>query len=146
MAAIALGVGAYFFIAMSGNSTIAPKSGLPKELPVLTPEERTQLENSHGFQALVSYTDGGFEPAKLTIKKGETVRFTNNSSEDLWVSAGSSSGAVYPGTGKECGQSAFDSCRVLKPMHFWEFTFDIAGTWGYKNVSDTKMTGVIIVE
>jgi plastocyanin len=116
-------------------------------VPPLTPAEQAQLAASHGFQYLVSYTDGGFEPSTLTIKKGETVRFTNNSDEDLWVAATGASGTIYPaGSGNECGQSAFDSCVVLHHGDFWEFTFTQAGTWSYQNNRDTKMTGTIIVK
>jgi plastocyanin len=121
-----------------------PAGGVHTQPP--SPEVMAYLAASKGFQYLVSYTGRGFEPATLTVKKGETVRFTNNSSEGLWVAATGSSGAVYPaGTGNECGQSAFDSCKVLKSGEFWEFTFTTAGTWGYKNNSDTKMTGTITV-
>lgn len=144
---VAVAVGIYFYIATSGTPVAAvPKKMLPSDWPAPTPEEKAQLATSKGAQVLVSYTERGFEPVKVTIKKGDTIRFANNSSGDLWVSAGGSVGSVYPGTGKECGQSAFDSCRILRPLHFWEFTFDIAGTWGYKNVSDTAMMGVVIVQ
>src|SRR3989344_4513846 len=99
--------------------------------PPLSAAMQAVLAKSNGFQLLVSYTDRGFEPPAATIKKGQTVRFTHNSSRDLWVAATGTAGAVYPGTGKECGQSAFDSCFSLKPQEFWEFTFEVAGTWSY---------------
>ena len=82
---------------------------------------------------LVSYTDRGFEPSNTTIKSGETIRFTNNSSHDLWIAAnGTSANPIYPGT-SNCGASALDTCKSLKPGDFWEFTFTQAGTWGYQN-------------
>ncbi|MDB5238362.1 MAG: Plastocyanin [Candidatus Kaiserbacteria bacterium] len=120
------------------------------DLPVPTgpsATEAAQLKASTGFQELVSYTDGGFAPGKLSVKKGDTVRFTNSSKADLWVAATGASGSVYPGkTVDECGQSAFDSCRVIAPGGFWEFTFDTAGTWGYQNNRDTAMTGMIVIQ
>ena len=39
-----------------------------------------------GFQYLISYTDQGFTPKTLLVKKGETVRFTNNSDAPLQLS------------------------------------------------------------
>jgi plastocyanin len=120
-------------------------SAVSKAPPPPSADVAAKLAKSHGFQALVSYTDRGFEPAVASIKKGDTVRFTNNSTEDLWVAATGTSGAVYPGTGKECGQSAFDACATLKHGEFWEFTFDAVGTWGYKNNSDIAKTGIIHV-
>jgi plastocyanin len=122
-----------------------PTTGMHTEPP--TPETMAYLAASKGFQYLISYTGRGFEPATLTIKKGETIRFTNNSAGGLWVAATGTSGKIYPsGTGNECGQSAFDSCKVMKSGEFWEFTFTTVGTWGYKNNADTKMTGTVTVK
>ena len=114
--------------------------------PPFTDEVKAELAASKGFQVLVSYTDNGFEPATTTVQKGDTVRFTSNSSEDLWVASTGASGAVYPGTGKECGQSSFDTCHVLKHGEFWEFTFTTSGTWSYRNNRNTKMAGVVHVK
>jgi plastocyanin len=101
------------------------------------------LAKSKGFAALVSYTDNGFEPAAVTINAGEAVRFINNSSgELLWV-ASTSTTAAYPGT-SECGGSSFDTCKALKKGEFWEFTFDEAGTWHYRNNSDISKTGTVL--
>lgn len=115
-------------------------------IPPLTPEIQAVLAKSHGFQALVSYTDRGFEPNTVTIKKGDTIRFTNNSREDLWVAATGGAGALYPNITNGCGSSALDTCRVLKPLEFWEFTFDTAGTWSYQNNRDTTVTGHVRVQ
>jgi plastocyanin len=125
-----------------------PSAAIPsRQVPPLTPEMQAVLAKSHGFQALVSYTDRGFEPSTITIKKGETVRFTNNSSGDLlWVaSTGTMSGKVYPADSAACGQSAFDVCQSLKPHEFWEFTFTAAGTWSYQNNLDPSQTGIVRV-
>jgi plastocyanin len=111
-----------------------------------SPEIMAYLAKSTGFQYLVSFTERGFEPSTITIKKGETVRFINNSSEDLWVSATGDSGAVYPGTGKECGQSSFDTCKTLKKGEFWEFTLADEGAWSYHNNFDLERMGVIVVK
>jgi len=117
--------------------------------PPFTPAVQAQLAASKGFQVLVSYTDRGFESPDVTIHKGDTIRFTNNSSEDLWVASAGIPGTTntYPaGAGSQCGQSAFDSCNVIGRGEFWEFTFDVVGTWGYQNNRDTKMTGVVHVK
>ena len=144
-------IGSIYFL-MQAPPAAAPKNAgtdaSVKQLPPppLTAEMKAVLAKSHGFQVLVSYTDRGFEPATATIKKGETIRFTNNSSDDLWVAATGTSGAVYPGKGNECGQSAFDSCLALKPHEFWEFTFDATGTWGYADNLHKNKTGIVHVK
>ncbi|MCE9586282.1 hypothetical protein K8R04_03110 [Candidatus Uhrbacteria bacterium] len=121
-------------------------SAAPKgEASAPSPEVLAYLEHSSGFQYLVSYNGRSFAPAVLTIKKGETVRFINNSSKNMWVAATGSSGEVYPGSGKDCGQSAFDMCKTLKHGEFWEFTFTEKGSWSYRNNADSTNTGVIIV-
>ena len=127
----------------SAPSPTATSSPNVTEIPPLTPMMKAVLEKSKGFEALVSYTDRGFEPADVAVTKGETVRFTNNSSGDLWVAATGASGRVYPSTGNECGQSAFDSCIPLSPREFWEFTFEVAGVWSYTDNLHKKKTGVV---
>ncbi|MDO8576493.1 MAG: hypothetical protein Q7R90_04205 [bacterium] len=118
----------------SNSTTSQPRSP--------SPEVMAYLAQSKGFQYLVSYTDRGFEPTRLTVKQGETVRFTNNSSEDLWVAAGGEK--VYPGVVNGCGSSALDSCRPIGRGEFWEFTFDVAGTWMFSNNIDKEKSGTII--
>ena len=102
-------------------------------IPAYTPVVAAKLAKSTGFQALVSYTDKGFEPAMLTITAGETIRFTNNSSHDVWIAADGSAGVVYPRTHSVCGSSDLDSCGAIAPMDFFEFTFAQQGDWGVVN-------------
>ncbi len=82
----------------------------------------------------------------VTIQKGETIRFINNSEHDLWIASTGDSGAVYPGTGHECGQSAFDTCKSLKKGEFWEFTFKSVGTWSYHDNLNLERMGIVVVK
>jgi plastocyanin len=94
----------------------------------------------------VAYTDVGFSPASVSINKGDTVRFVNQSSEKLWV--GSNPHPVhngYPTTGG-CRSSTFDSCKEIAAGDAWEFTFDIAGTWGYHNHLNPGKGGTVVVQ
>ncbi len=129
------------------QKTVAPT--LPVEISTVavppSPEIVAYLAQSKGFQYLISYTDRGFEPQSLEIKGGETVRFINNSKEKLWVSSASDVGALYPGTGSECGQSSFDSCKEIKSGEFWEFEFAIAGTWSFRNAANPERQGIVVV-
>jgi plastocyanin len=114
--------------------------------PPRTEHMEKVLSESRGFSQFVSYTDNGFEPADVTVSKGETVRFTNNSAHDLWIMASGGDGGVYPATGNNCGQSDFDTCIALPPNEIWEFTFTAAGTWVYRNNVDKDHVGVIRVK
>ena len=124
-----------------------PQAGIKQEIPQpeYTPGIAAALEKSTGFQHLVSYTGEAFEPNNLAIKKGETVRFVNNSLDLLWVASTGDGGHVYPGQSPDCGQSDFDSCVLVRSGTFWEFTFDISGTWTYKNNANVSRAGAITV-
>ena len=111
-------------------------------MPAFSSTTEARLKASKGFQALVSYTDTGFEPTELTIKEGETIRFTNNSSDKLWVAA--SGKTIYP-AGGGCASSAFDSCAAFEPMDYWEFTFSQSGEWDFVNNIDKTKGGVVRV-
>lgn len=132
---------------------VSPKQTSPTEVtapqtrtrPPFTPEVQAALAKSRGFSVLISYTDNGFEPTQATVKKGDAIRFTNNSSHDLWVAAqGTSGNPVYPGA-SDCGASSFDSCDTLQPGEFWEFTFSKTGTWTFVNNLDKGNTGAVQV-
>lgn len=144
VAVLAISIYALSQIDKAPAADTTPAAEVVKPIPPYTEEIAAQLATSKGFQLLVSYTDNGFEPATGTIKKGETVRFTNNSSGDLWLAA--SGEKLYPSVVNGCGSSALDTCKALKPQEFWEFTFAAAGTWGYHNNSDTGKVGTIRVQ
>ena len=115
--------------AVAKAEAIAQHTPIPR--PTYTPEVQAQVAASKGFQDLVSYTDTGFQPSSLAISKGETIRFTNNSHSDLWVAATGQS--PYPSKGNSCAGSDLDSCHVIHSGEFWEFTFDVVGTWSFIN-------------
>ncbi len=149
-----LGVGAlvvialsfYLLYAESGLEAIRGSDHQEQEVPAMTALMKEVLEKSTGFQLLVSYTDRGFEPAHASIKVGDAVRFTNNSSRELWVSSAAVHSAnIYPGGADSCGQSSFDSCVTLQPKEFWEFTFEESGRWGYINVAETSHSAALEV-
>ena len=128
----------------SAPASTSQAPGALSEPPPFTSETAATLQKSKGFQLLVSYTDYGFQPAVASIKKGDTVRFTNNSSGALWVVAYSH--VLYPKATGSCGASAFDSCREIGRGEFWEFTFTKAGTWPYQNKLDPQKSGSVKVK
>ncbi|PIR82653.1 hypothetical protein COU20_01260 [Candidatus Kaiserbacteria bacterium CG10_big_fil_rev_8_21_14_0_10_59_10] len=111
------------------------------EGPVVDPE----------FHELVTYTASGYSPREVTIRRGQTVRWVNNSNEETWpASAMHPTHTVYPGSDiQKCGTGEqggiFDACRGLSPGEFWEFTFDEVGSWGYHDHLHASHTGRIIV-
>ena len=112
--------------------------------PKPKPEDAVAIRNKNPFGVLVSGTDTGFEPREISVKRGETVRFTNNSHNAMWIAAAGPN-QLYPAGTNTCGSSAFDSCRVLRPGDYWQFTFKEVGSWNFSNKFGGKNTGVIHV-
>ena len=131
------------FFPASSETSESVKKFEPIPQPPYTAEVEAQLAASSGFQALISYTYRGFEPKSLAVERGDTLRFTNNTHGELWVA---SEGTPYPAGKESCGSSGFDSCRVLSPGEFWEFTFERNGTWPYVNNLDKSNRAVVIVQ
>lgn len=93
----------------------------------------------------VQYTDSGFSPASITIKKGDTVKWTNASTKNMWVaSAIHPTHDVYPTTGG-CLGSTFDECKGDAPGSTYSFRFDAVGTWRYHDHINASRTGTVIV-
>lgn len=86
----------------------------------------------------VSYTNEGFVPAELTVKQGEVVTFTNQSSEPMWVASNPHPiHTLYPG---------FDEKAPVSKGGSYSFTFDKVGTHPYHNHFHPGNQGTIIVE
>lgn len=99
----------------------------------------------------VTRANEGFTPQMLTIKKGSTVKFVNNSGADFWpATAMHPTHTVYPGSGIEkCGtpeeSAIFDACRGLPAGQTFSFTFNQAGEWAYHDHLNATVFGKIIV-
>ena len=135
-------------LAMQHASTAVSQTSarIPPPAPALTASEMIAAQSPKGFQLLISYVNTGFEPKTTTVHAGDTVRFTNNSTEALWVaSVGTGGSQIYPGT-STCGGSAFDSCGPLQPGQYWQLTFTKKGTWKFLNNLDKSNAGVITVQ
>lgn len=86
---------------------------------------------------LVSYTGYGFSPAKLTIKRGKSVHFVNNSSKAMSLTAVDQMSQIY----RELNQE-----QSVGRGGFYDFTFLTPGTWDYMNRNSQTNRGTIIVE
>lgn len=94
----------------------------------------------------MTYTDSGFSPSTLTIKKGDTATFTNTASDAMHVASNPHPvHNVYPTNGG-CVGSTFDSCGNISPGRSWSFKFDIVGMWGYHNHLNPSEGGTIVVQ
>lgn len=111
-------------------------------------QDDTMTEESASETVVISYTEEGYAPANVTIKKGDTVRFVNNAtSQETWpASAVHPTHTVYPEkSASDCLGSSFDACRGLKAGESWEFTFNSAGEWRFHDHMHPSQTGTVIV-
>ena len=99
----------------------------PQPAPATTAEMKT-----------ISYSDSGFSPSNVTVKKGETLKFKNDSTGNMWIASnGHPVHSDYPG---------FDAGRSYNPGESYVFTFDRSGSWNYHNHLNPGRSGTIIVE
>lgn len=84
----------------------------------------------------ITYTDNGFEPADITVKKGTVITVKNESSNDVQFSS-----ADHP-THRE---NAEMNLKTLSPGESDSYTASRPGTWGYHDHIDESMTGTVTV-
>ena len=114
-------------------------AGAPQVTEPVTPPPGTIVG------AVVEYTDAGFSPADIQIKKGETVTFLNKSSKEVWpASAVHPTHGVYPEAGG-CIGSKFDACKGLVQGESWPFAFNVVGQWQYHNHLNPSDKGSVTV-
>jgi len=117
-------------------------------MPVIGEEGVNEMMVEH----TVVYSDAGYAPKELTVKKGDHVTFRNESVKETWpASAMHPSHTVYPGSSiGKCGtaeeDTIFDACRGLKQGEGWSFMFGEQGEWFYHDHLDSSMFGKIIVQ
>lgn len=98
----------------------------------------------------VRYTSSGFSPKTLSIKKGTSVTFINESGDRMWVGSDEHpSHTGYAGTSKDehCvdgapSTSSFDQCAATDS---YTFTFTKVGTWDYHNHAAASDKGTVTV-
>jgi plastocyanin len=112
---------------------------------VLTDEEVATMEDNKN---VITYTNDGFSPDELTIKKGESVTFVNESGSGMWVgSAMHPTHKNYPiKSDSDCLGSSFDQCESTNNRTEWTFTFEAEGEHGYHNHVKANHWGKVIVE
>jgi len=149
-------VGGYFLWQSSASAPSESDTGTPVSNLMPVPGSDTpEMVVGGGDDAseepvVVSNTDAGFSPSSVTIKKGQAVRFVNNSSkEDVWpASAVHPTHSVYPEkSDADCLGSSFDACKGLKPGESWEFTFNSMGEWKFHDhLHPSKFGSVTVTE
>ncbi|HWY79848.1 MAG TPA: cupredoxin domain-containing protein, partial [Candidatus Sulfotelmatobacter sp.] len=111
----------------------AQNSQQNSQTSIMKIQSTTASASSHA----VSYTANGFNPNSITIKVGETVRWTNKNSDNMWVASNPHpSHTDYPG---------FDELKSVPTNGTYSFTFTKVGHWGYHNHLNPSQQGVVVV-
>ncbi|OGY91672.1 MAG: hypothetical protein A3H70_01375 [Candidatus Komeilibacteria bacterium RIFCSPLOWO2_02_FULL_48_11] len=133
------------------GANIEQERGEETAPPVIAEPETTPPAESSAL--VVLFTENGYEPASLTVKKGETATFTNTAANPTWpASAKHPTHTVYPGSDiAKCGTpeaaNIFDACKGLSEGASWSFTFNEAGTWNYHDhLNPTKFGKIVVAE
>ncbi len=136
LAVIVIGIlGAFVLM---DRTVMVEEETLPlEEAPVTIDRENGEVSDTEIEVIVVTYTDGGFDPAIVTVREGETVRFFNGSSRAMWIASNPHPAhTAYPG---------FDQLSSSGLGHSYEFTFDRVGSWGYHNHTFDRHGGTVVV-
>lgn len=118
---------------MSASETPAPTPApVPAPAPASVIPQPIELTSAE-----IVISDSGFTPKDVTIKKGGTMTFVNNSSKVRWpASAPHPTHTDYPG---------FDPLKGIAPGQSWSFTFEKTGTWKYHDHLQPTFFGSVTV-
>ena len=118
-------------LSMSAPHAAPPPQSAPLGFPADAPAPKAAdaVVMQKGFNALVSFTGGGFEPATLSIKKGQTIRFTNNAAATLKLQ--SPTPLALP-------------TQTLPPRDYVEITFATAGTYRLQDAATRTYVTVTV--
>ncbi|MBI5018824.1 cupredoxin domain-containing protein [Candidatus Gottesmanbacteria bacterium] len=121
------------------NAVVTPAAGEQNGNVIITEESAVVGSGKGGVmtQGEVSYTDTGYTPATLTVKKGTKVTFRNDSSSGMWTASG-----VHPTHQLLPG---FDQLKSVAKGGVYEYTFAKVGTWKYHNHVKPTDGGTVIV-
>jgi plastocyanin len=116
------------------------KQGALPAKPIFVPKKHARPQGqppAKAADATVRMTANGFSPRVLTVRKGQTVEFVNDSGTDYWpASDPHPTHTDYP---------AFVAPNTVLPGSSWSFTFDRVGRFGYHNHLSPGTRGTIVV-
>lgn len=107
-----------------------------RPMPV-SPSDTAKISDLTKNPLTVVYTNDGYTPKQITVKKGETVKFINMSDRMVWTASDEHpSHNIYP---------EFDQKSVGGKNSEYTFKFEKVGTWGFHNHAYFQHTGTVIV-
>ncbi len=128
--------------ATTTTSTVTTTATQTKSVPKTTttkttsvPKTTTSTITKDGLY-VIYYTNKGFSPVTLQIKKGKGVRFINNSDKAMRIFADLKYDTVY---------SSLNESKTVGRGGTYDFVFNEPGNWAYHNENNQNDRGTVIV-
>lgn len=124
---------------------VAPAAGTDNST---TAGNNPQGQTPDTTETVVIYTEQGFIPETVTVKKGEAVTFKNKSGRNMWVGSNPHpTHTLYPEKSpSDCLGSSFDACKGTPAGSDWSYAFNSTGTWRYHDHLQPENQGTVIVQ
>ena len=123
-----------------GTQNITPSLSGASGSEVAITDESTAVGSEKGGisnEAVVTYTDTGFSPKEIMVKKGTKVTFRNESASGMWTASGTHpTHQLLPG---------FDQLKSVVKGGVYEYTFMKVGRWQYHNHLKSSDGGIVQV-
>ncbi len=127
--------GILFYVIKFGKSNVyLDEKDLAYQEPITDFFDSGQLNEN---DVVVKVTDLGFEPADITVKKGQKVTWVNEFDGYAWPASD-----PHP---THTNKSGFDAELPMKENQAWSFAFDKAGDWKYHDHLNPTKRGVVRV-
>ena len=146
---VLIGGGFWLLSPKSASTTPAPATTVtPADTQPATATTTSHTASTTETIITVTYTDKGFSPSPITVKKGQSVTFINKSSHRMWVAVDEHpTHLLYDGTSKsqhcpDISGNAFDQCIAGDS---YTFTFKKTGSWEYHNHTLASDEGIVTV-
>ena len=148
-----IGGGVWYFMPTAAPQPAAPVVSVtdtgPAPIPGPSGVQVSISTSTAATSSEVHLTATGFSPKSVTIKRGGTVTFINDTTGKMWVASGDHpSHTAYASTTlkEHCGDEvdvSFDECKAANT---YSFTFQKPGNWNYHNHLTPTQFGTIVVE
>lgn len=136
LVAIVVLVGVITFLFTSQQTTAPDSSDNQAKTPTGSSERDNEVAPNPSERMMITYTDNGFEPSEITVKKGSVVTIKNSSSKNVQFSSDD-----HPAHRDNTEMNL----ETLSPGESGSYTATTVGTWGYHDHIDESKTGTITV-
>jgi plastocyanin len=119
------------------EQTVTQSDSTQNQTEKIEEMEATVEEDKPPVTHTVSYTNSCYSPQTLSINKGDTVKFVNNSNLDMQPASD-----PHP---NHTNYPEFDADNGVDPGGSFSFTFTRSGTWGFHEHYKPSCKGTITV-